>query len=197
MKRKTLFLSLTSLTLVIASLIFLGLTYGWFNQMYTLPPGQIKVGDLRYTMSGDFIADDIITPGQELINSAITMDNASPIDSQMRIQITYTKVVMVGETPTPSQVQYSADVSDHLSVEMNASFVYSSGYFYYGGTTSVIASDSGLMSLVTSVMYDGSVAGIDYSGQPVSITITIQVKQADNVTWNDLATYDFSTGYPA
>lgn len=198
MKKWTLFFSVSSLILILASLIFLSITYGWFTALFSIPDGEVGVGALDYTASGSFVMDNtIFVPEEELVNTPFEVDNQSSLKSQLRIQITYTKVENVGGTISSSTQIYHNDTTDHLSVLMNENFVQSGDYFYYGGDTYDILTYTGMMTLITSIVYDGNFAGIDYANMPISISITIQVKQADNVTWSELAGYDFTIGLPA
>lgn len=176
----------------------LSITYGWFTALFSIPDGEVGVGALDYTATGSFVADNtIFVPEEELVDTSFEVDNQSSLKSQLRIQITYTKVVNNAGTITSSTQIYHDDLTDHLSVVMNENFVQSGDYFYFGGDTYDILTYSGVITLITSIVYDGNFAGIDYENMPISISITIQVKQADNVTWSDLAGYDFSTGLPA
>ncbi len=197
MKKTPLILSIFSSILIIASLVMLGISYGWFADVIDLNDGTISVGDLRYSETGDFITDNqIIQPGLELLDETITLTNTSPIESQMRIKISYTKITRPVDVLVIETVNYS-NVDDHLSVTFDSTFVYSSDYWYYNATDAVISANSGLIEMISSIMYDGEYVGNDYAGQTVSITVVIEVKQSDNVTWAELTSYDFSTGYPA
>jgi len=196
MKKASLFISIFSSILVLASLLMLGITFDWFANVIDLNDGTISVGDLRYSETGAFITDNqIIQPGQELLDTDITLTNTSPIESQMRVKIAYTKITRPVDVLVIETVNYS-NVDDHLAVTFDSTFVYSSDYWYYNATDAVITANSGLIEIISSIFYDGEVTGIDYSGQTIYVTVTIEVKQSDNVTWAELASYDFSTGYP-
>lgn len=195
MKQKTIIFSVASLVIALISLAMIGISYGWFTHQVTLSSGEIASGDLRYTQTGAFISSSgVIVPGEELILTDFEVTNNSTITSQLRFIISYTRVTSPVLTET---IYYSGSVDDHISVTKNASFVYASNYWYYTASDYEIAAASGLMSVITSLYYDGYKTGIDYIGVVLTITITIEVKQADNVNWATLATYDFETGYPA
>lgn len=201
MTRKIRVLTLLSLVFFLSALAVVGATYGWFGQAFTFTTENIAVGDLRYGETGAFIADGtIVVPGQELLATPIAVDNDSPISSQLRVLVTYTKCTNPG-TVTCVETTYAGAADDHLAVVFGTGFAYISGYWYYTPgspvTTYELAPGSGPLSIVTSVYYDGELTGIDYGGQAVAVAVAIQVKQADNATWADLAGYDFSTGYPA
>lgn len=200
MKKRTIIYNLIFVFLFIGVLIVTQITYGWVSHIIAFDDNKASAGDLRYTLSGDFIASDsIIYPGEELVSTQFEITNNSPIVSQMRLKIEYTKVALVSGVPTPSQVNYSESVDDHLDVTFGSSYTFdeTSGFWYYGGMSNEISTNSGVISLVTNISYDGNNVSIEYSNQAININITIQVKQYDNVTWSDLTSYNFSTGYPA
>ena len=198
MKKKTAYILLVSWVLFATSFLMIGMAFGWYADVLDLGSGTISVGDLRYSETGAFISNSqIIYPGEELIDTSISITNTSPIESQMRLKIEYTKVtrpvdVLVIETAT-----YANVAGDHINVTFDDTFVYSDGYWYYNATDAVISANSGLINIISSIYYDGEETGNDYAGQTVNVSVTIQVKQSDNVTWSELTSYDFSTGYPA
>ncbi|MCF7924526.1 MAG: hypothetical protein K9L64_05400 [Candidatus Izimaplasma sp.] len=179
--------------LIIAVIFSAGSVYAWVNYALALPPGSITVGDIDYTVSGDFVSStDPIYPGQELINSPIIITNNSTIDTQMRLIITYTKIE---DTVVLNNHIYTNDITDHLVVNFTSAFLYGAdSYWYYPDQTTILP--VGQLSIIDSVSYDGDVVSNNYADTPISISIVIQVKQADNVTWAELTSYDFSTGYP-
>jgi hypothetical protein len=189
-KRISIFV-ISSLVLVLLSMVMLGITYGWFNFTINYDNNIISVGELRYTQSGSFISDNtVIFPDYELVDTTLSVSDSSPIDSQLRIKLEYTKCTAVG-------VCQNVVYTNHISVTINPSFTYDSNYWYYNGTTGVVTAGSGQIDLISSLYYDGLIGGNDYAGETISITLTVEVKQNDNVTWSELTSYDFSTGYPA
>lgn len=200
MRRKSLIISLATIMLVIASLVMLGITYGWYGYIVDIGPNSISVGDLRYTnKTGAFISEDtILYPGMELLSTDISITNESPIESQLRVKIEYTKITNPGGTGLVTETDsYTGAVDDHLAVTFDSVFVNNTDYWYLTSQEAVIAADSGLIAIISSISYDGDNTGNDYTQQTIEIVVTIEVKQSDNVNWATLATYDFSTGYPA
>jgi len=196
MKNKALMLSLFSLGVTLVALAMVAITYGWFSKQLTITSNTVSVGEILYVKSGSWISPtDPIVPNTDLIAEDFILDNQSSIPSQMRVIITYTKYASI-EDVTGSVTTYS-NVDDHILVTMAAEFTYSSGYWYYTATDYSIAAESGPITIVSSLYYSGDFASIDYASKNVAITITIQVKQANNVTWNDLTSYNFETGLPA
>jgi len=199
----------SAILLILASLAMLGITYGWIAFGTNFTTNIINVGDLRYSETGAFIADDtVIVPGDELVATAFSLDNQSPITSQLRLKITYTRITNIEGVVTPEEDHvYKGDTDEHLAVTFDSVFTFTDGdatpgeyddnYWYYISADEVIPATSGTIALFSELYYDGDKTSIDYNGQLVSVTVTVEVKQADNVTWSELATYDFSTGYPA
>ncbi len=195
MRKRILLIGL--IVLFIGSLGFLvSLTFGWISFTNTASGGVVSVGDLRFVKNGDFISSsEIIYPGKELLDSDISLVNQSTIDSQLRVKIEYTKITY-SEPLLIETVVLSDSLEEHLIVGFVSGFVFDGDYWYYDGLSGVIEADSGLKTLITSIKYNGFYAGIDYAGQQVNVSIVIEVKQSDNVSWAELTTYDFSTGYP-
>ncbi|MDD5293722.1 MAG: hypothetical protein PHW40_05370, partial [Candidatus Izemoplasmatales bacterium] len=69
-------------------------------------------------------------------------------------------------------------------------------YWYYGSYDTIISANSGDLPLISSISYDGSLTGNEYFDQTIRVSVQIEVKQSDHVTWNALVDYDFDTGYP-
>lgn len=202
MKKAALYVSVASLFLTFVSFILIGVTYGWFLVTKSIPEIDISSGDLHYVIGGDFIANNtVIVPGQELLVSPLTIENLSSVDTQMRVRIEYQAYVRVGETVTPTVLTYQDSLTDHLIVDFASGYVHSGGYWYYTvsptpATDYVFLAESGVLGMIDSITYDGWFTGSDYFAEAVFVHVYIQVKQADGVTWVDLATYDFATGNP-
>ncbi len=204
MKNRIRIISISAIFLIMISLAMIGITYGWITFGTIFTTNHINVGDLRYALSGDFIADDtIIVPGDNLVAEDFVINNLSPITSQLRVKITYTRITTV---PVENYV-FKNDTDDHLAVTFTSTFTFTDGdatpdefdddYWYYIDSDEIIAASSGDINLFSEIYYDGNKASIEYNGQDVTVSVTIEVKQSDNVAWEELATYDFATGLPA
>jgi len=177
--------------------VTIGVTYGWFSMLITFPAGQVGLGDLRFEPTGAFQENSLIlVPSEDLVDTPFTLTNNSTITSQLRIKITYTKITSVNDVLTIQSINYSGAEFEHINVVMNPLFEYVDGYWYYNGVSYVLPINSGVIDILSSLSYNGAYAGIDYSGQAVNVTLKIEIKQADNVTWEELVDYNFSSGYP-
>ncbi|HOP57664.1 MAG TPA: hypothetical protein PLH02_05960 [Bacillota bacterium] len=196
------------LFMVFAALVVVGFTYGWFSFGTIYTTNHVNVGNLEYTLSGAFLNDNsVVVPGEDLVVDNFSINNESSVSSQLRIKITYTRVTDVGGTPTPEQgYVYKGDSDDHIAVIFMSTFLFTDGdatpdeydddYWYYGDYATEINAESGVIDLISNIHYDGDSTSTEYNGQTIAVTVLIEVKQADNVTWSELATYNFETGYP-
>lgn len=203
MKRTLMFIRMATLILFVGTLIFIEATFGWFAKLVVVPKGEIGVGDITYSMTGAFIADNtLIVPGQELIQTPFVLDNNSSIKSQIRMKITYLGYVWNGVEVVPEEQIYISSEDDFLFATVGAGFVVTGDYWYYTddplilGPDYVLEPETGVFTLLTSVYLNGATTNIDFADEIVWIRITVEVKQADNVTWSELVNIDFSTGEP-
>jgi hypothetical protein len=203
MKRTLTILRLATILLFIGALIFVEATFGWFAKLVVVPKGEIGVGDITYSLTGAFIADDtLIVPGQELIQTPFVLDNNSSVDSQIRMKITYLGYVWNGVEVVPEEQVYVSSEDDFLFVTVGTGFEVTGDYWYFSddplieGPDYVIDPETGIFTLLTSVFLNGATTNIDFADEVIWIRITVEVKQADNVTWSELVDIDFSTGEP-
>ena len=170
--KKRVIVSMISLILILSSLVMLGITYGWLADVIDIGSGTISVGDLRYTENGEFVSNGtIIHPNEELIQTNIDLTNSSPITSQLRVKITYTKITNPGGVGLviENDYIYTDDPSEHITVVFDSSFTYDTGYWYYNGTSGELAANSGLLPSISSILYDGENTNIDYVGQNFAV----------------------------
>ncbi|MFW5889003.1 MAG: hypothetical protein ACOCUD_01345 [Bacillota bacterium] len=184
-----------SIFLLIIALFFLvSVTYSWVNYVLNLPPGSASLGGIEYSFEGGFIeANDPIYPGKNLVTEDFAINNTSSIATELRVKISYTKIV---DTVVNDDIIYSADELDHLIVDFAIPFVYGDDdFWYYSDATTIFP--TGVVTIFDMVTYDGNFVSNNYSEANINISILIQIKQANNVTWQDLTTFDFNTGHPA
>ena len=203
MKKNTLYLLLSLVLFISSTFILTGLTFGWFAKAITVPVDEITSGDLTYIFSGELISNDvIIVPGLELVLEEYNLVNTSSIPSQMRMKIAYLAYVRVGVDVIEQELYYQGNSSDFISMELGPNFERTGDYWYYTenplieGPEYIIGENSGLISLFTSLIFDGTLTGIDFASRQIYIVITVEVKQASNVSWSELVNINFQTGSP-
>jgi hypothetical protein len=189
--------------LFLTSVIIVGYTFAWFAKTLLVPKGEISVGDITYSLTGAFIADDtLIVPGQELIQTPFVLNNNSSVESQIRMKITYLGYVWNGVEVVAEEQVYVSSEDDFLFVTVGSGFVVTGDYWYYTDDPLVLGPDyildpeTGIFTLLSSVYLNGATTNIDFADKDVWIRITVEVKQADNVTWSELVDIDFTTGLP-
>lgn len=203
MKRRLSFLGVLSAMLMLISLGLIGYTMAWFAKSVVVPKGEISSGDITYSLTGAFIADDtLIVPGQELIQTPFVLDNNSSVRSQIRMKITYLGYIWNGVEVVPEEQIYVSSEDDFLFATVGAGFEVTGDYWYFTdnplieGPDYVLDADTGIFTLLSSVYLNGATTNIDFADEVIWIRITVEVKQADNVTWSELTNIDFSTGEP-
>ncbi|MDD3192054.1 MAG: hypothetical protein PHP41_04820, partial [Bacilli bacterium] len=136
-----------------------------------------------------------IVPGQNLIATSYTLTNGSNIETELRVKITMTSSYLAG------------DASSIIDLTMGTGWVQSGDYWYLQGSPAVEASGkysipataTTPITVVTSIILDGSLVGNVYSTTTITINFLFEAKQTDYVTWAELgsANIDFSTGLAA
>lgn len=210
---KRLILFVTSLA-VVAGLMIPGTSYAWFAAS-TQRSQSISVSVISNVFSADLSdletqGKTVIMQGDNLVNldgnsAALHIENHSTTETQIRVMIEYTSY----STGTARQVVYTASEDDDIIVEfaddawaksVNAG---SRCHFYYVGagngqkdltdidSAAAVSSVVGKIPVITKIAYKDDISDA-YSGQEVNIKVSFESKQADNVTWSSIDTYDFS-----
>ena len=210
---KRLILFATSLA-VILGLMASGSSFAWFASS-TQRKQSISVSLVSNVFSAN-LADietsgkTIIMQGDNLVNldgnsATLHIENHSTTETQVRVTIEYTSY----STGVARQVVYSASEDDDIVVEfasnawaksVNAGSIC---YFYYVGngngseeikdidTVQTVSSYIGKIPVITKIAYKDDIS-YAYSGKEINVKVTFESKQAENVTWSSIDTYDIS-----
>jgi hypothetical protein len=158
----------------------------------------------------DTAGNVIIMQGDNLVSldgkdAMLQIENKSTTDTQIRISIEYTSY----KSGSAEQVIYSASDNDDIAVTFAdktwSKNVNGSGvcYFYYMGKAyksaelesidkvPAIGSDVSVIKAISSIAYKDNIS-YAYSGQKINIKVTFESKQADNVTWSTVDSYNVS-----
>ena len=210
---KRIVLLIVSLAVVIGLMASSG-SYAWFTT--TARKNQsISISVISSVHSAN-LADikapyhTVIMPGDNLVSldgksAMLQLENESTNEMQIRISIEYTSY----HDGTARQVIYSASEDDDISVtfapETWARNINTNGtcYFYYMGseyTGETISTINDVPSIaptvnsipaVSSIVYKENISEA-YSGKPVNVKVIFESKQADNITWSAIDSYDAS-----
>lgn len=198
---------------VVIGLMNCGTSYAWF--VTTLEKKQsISVSVISASQSAklddiDAEGQTIIMPGDNLVSldgqgAMLRINNNSTTDVQIRLSIEYTSYA----SGKAEQKMYSGngdDIEVTFAAEKWSKNVNASGvsYFYYMGDnyeSDTISALSGVPAVTTDVSHIDAVASIvykdsiskAYAGQPVNIKVNFEAKQADNISWNSIDSYELS-----
>lgn len=192
MKSKGLILTL-ALGLVLVIGVTATLIAAWLTDTDTTDDTVFTVGDIQYTWAGAVITDTYVVPGQNLIGTTYTLTNGSNVGSELRVKV----------TAVSSHTGYTTDALSLLTITLAEDWSeLTSGYYYYQGVEAtegkyIIVAGTQELDVLTSIIIDGAQVGNSFSGETFTITFTFEAKQADYVTWAELATVDFETGLAA
>lgn len=200
---------------VIVGLMATGTSYAWFTT--SAKKKQSVTVSAVSSVHSAHLADikapyhTIIMPGDNLVSldgkpAMLQFENQSTTDMQFRISVEYTSF----RNGVGQQVMYSANPEkDDLSVvfasNLWAKNVSSNGtcYFYYMGSQydgntvdsldKIPTIDPSVTSIpaISKIAYNDDISSV-YSGKPVNIKVIFESKQADNITWSTIDSYDVS-----
>lgn len=206
---------LVSSLAVIIGLMATSTSYAWFTtsskkkQSITV----LAVSSVHSARVSDLTAPyhTIIMPGDNLVNldgksAMLQIENQSTTDMQLRISVEYTSC----RNGKAEQVIYSADPeTDDIEVvfadRLWSKNIGTNGtcYFYYMGdkyesdelasldNVPVIDPTTNTIYAVSKIAYKNDISDV-YSGQPVNVKVIFESKQADNITWSAIDSYDIS-----
>lgn len=210
---KRLILFVTSLAVVLGLMVS-GTSYAWFASSEKRDQ-NISVSLVSNVFSAnlsDLITSEktIIMQGDNLVNldgnsASLHLENHSTTDTQIRVCIEYTNY----SSGSPRQVVYSASEDDDIEVEFASDAwakdvnVGGTCYFYYVGesygsdtvssvdTLPALSSLVGRIPVITKICYKDDIPD-SYSGKEINVKVKFESKQAENVTWSSIDTYDVS-----
>lgn len=199
---------------VIVGLMVSGSSYAWFTTMKAVSQ-SINVSVVSSVHSASLTDIEIpehtiIMQGDNLVSldgksAMLQLDNKSTTDTQLRVSVEYTSYA----SGSAQQVIYSASENDDVDVvfasDKWAKNVNSAGicYFYYMGDSyngneilnandvPAVSPDVSKIPVISSIAYKNTISSA-YAGQPINVKITFESKQADNITWSTIDSYDVS-----
>lgn len=168
-------------------------TRAWFATG-TTKHQYLTSGKINYLLSGNLVSvnDEVVLPGTELVENELRIENFSNVRTQLRISLRYNFYDSNGIFHR--DVMYdSSNSSSVLEVTMDEKWIKgtSDNYYYYNGESGVLnerttSNDENVLNLISSLKYKGASTTIQNSGKTVGVTILIEGKQADYVTWQQL-----------
>lgn len=199
---------------VVVGLMASSSSYAWFTttavKSQSINVSVVSSVHSAYLTDIDMPEHIVIMQGDNLVNldgksAMLQLENKSTADTQLRVSIEYTNY----SSGNARQVIYSANENDDIDVVFApnswAKNTNSAGicYFYYVGgeyTSEDLANvndvpsidaSTGTIPVLSSIAYKNSISSA-YSGQPINVKVTFESKQADNITWSVIDSYDVS-----
>ncbi len=200
---------------VILGLMNCGSSYAWFVTSFTKEQSIsiLTVSSVHSAYLTDLESSEtnIIMQGDNLISldgrdAVLKIENKSTTDTQLRISIEYTSYA----SGLRRQVKYRGDETDDIEVKFaNGSWVknfnaadeclfYYMGEEYHGDKTidsindvPSITPQEGIIEAISSIAYKDTIS-YAYSGQKINVTVKFEMKQADNITWQAIDSYEIS-----
>ncbi len=145
-------------------------------------------GKVSYTITGN-IKTGLIVPGENLINTPITLTNNSTVSHTLRVSV---------ELKLDSNA-ISLDGSDgYIALEdLTSNFsLESDGYYHYQELDYEIISSVNNIILISNLVLNGYQVQNQFNDKKFEVTIKLYVRQFDNISWEDLGSINFETGLP-
>ena len=182
-----------SLLLVAIFGVIGGATYAWLTDTGSSDEIHYKVGNVDYTIAVTQPTNNLVVPG-DILTPAFEIKNASTVKTNLRVRI------VVESNPTLTVgTQLTVGLNDSwVKIEETKNDVTVVNYYYGGktGDTSVIAAVAEnaepvtITSPIKELKIDGPTVNNNYSGTTITIQIIFEAKQAGNVTWDEIATFE-------
>ncbi len=198
---------------VVIGLMNCGTSYAWFvttlEKKQSISVSVVSAAQTAKLTDLDSDEKTIIMPGDNLVNldgqgAMLRINNGSTTDVQIRLSIEYTSYA----SGKAEQKIYSGSGDDidvtfaavKWSKNTNAS---GTCYFYYMGDkyeSESIADLNAVPSISSEISYIDAISSITYkeniskayAGQPVNLKVIFEAKQADNVSWNSIDSYQLT-----
>ncbi len=195
---------------VLIGLMNCGTSYAWFvtslEKKQSISVSVVSTAQTAKLTDLDSEEKKIILPGDNLVNldgqgAMLRINNNSTTDVQIRLSIEYTSYASgKAEQKIYSGSGDDIDVvfaADKWSKNTNAGGVcyfyymgdsYSSSEIYNLNSVPAVSSDVSYVDAISSIAYKTGISKA-YAGQPVNIKVKFEAKQADNITWSSIDSY--------
>lgn len=198
---------------VVIGLMNCGSSYAWFvtslEKKQSISVSVISTAQSAKLTDLDTGEKTVIMPGDNLVNldgqgAMLRINNGSSTDVQIRLSIEYTSYAN-GKAEQKTYSGNSDDIEVTFAAGKWSKNTNASGtcYFYYMGdnytsdtvfdlnNVPVVKSDVSYVDAVSRIAYKSNISKA-YSGQPVTIKVIFEAKQADNVSWSSIDSYKLS-----
>ncbi len=199
MKKKLTIVLVLLAVVLLAGIV--GTTYAWLTDQKAAT-NTYTIGDVTYDVTFGATSDGVVVPGQPLFDATgFVITNKSNVASNIRVKYSVSEVGVNGAVACGTNA-----ATDVILLTLATGWVLDGEYVYYGteaaptiipaatNTTEGVALTADPLS---GMAFNGAIVGNTFSGKVYTVAITVQAKQADYVTWADLASFSFETGLTA
>lgn len=192
MKKKIILLSVLFLGIVALSV---SMIRAWLTDTNTTGPVNMTVGNVKFTFTGALISteeNEWIIPGQNIVDTAFQITNASNIGTELRLKLDITYDT---DTDATSLMVFNLDTNKWV---LDGDYYYFRDAMIVDSTSQsgkyIIPSGTQVIPILSNISLDGSKVDNAFSGKTFTITITFEAKQSDYVTWEELGSIALETG---
>ncbi|MBM7453631.1 hypothetical protein JN09_000963 [Acholeplasma morum] len=152
---------------------------------------NMTIGEIEYNLSGSFLTGYIM-PGVNLIDTPITLDNISTIDTELRVSVKVASAVF-GTESLEDMIG-----SDFYTLGEGWRYDETDEKYYYEGLEStleegayIISPDSEIITLLSYLELDGYKFSNNHALTPLSFTFSFEAKQGHFVDWETLGEVNY------
>ena len=203
---KKIILGLSVLLVALFALIG-GASYAWLTSTGTEDLNTYTVGEVKFKITATETTG-LVVPGQPLFSN-VSITNTSSVTSHLRVSFSVSAKDAnvnslnwsIGSDAANDEILIDAtavsgwekqretrkdDSNNDIIVEL----------FYYGtkAAPTNIAANGAVTLNFSGLKLNGNLVGNDHSGATVIVTVNFEAKQAEYVTWEQLASINFSKG---
>ena len=198
---------------VVIGLMNCGTSYAWFvttlEKKQSISVSVVSAAQTAKLTDLDSDEKTIIMPGDNLVNldgqgAMLRINNGSTTDVQIRLSIEYTSYAS-GKAEQKIYSGSGDDIDVTFAANKWSKNTNASGtcYFYYMGdkyesesiadlnAVPSISSEISYLDAISSITYKENISKA-YAGQPVNLKVIFEAKQADNVSWNSIDSYQLT-----
>lgn len=175
--KKNVLIIITSVIIIVISITTI--TYAAFLIQANKGPLDFTVGKLSYEITGELSNDNYIYPGINLVEDPFVIHNKSTIKSEVRIKIDF----YINNTLLDKEL-YN-DYFDSFTVGSNWNL--NENYYYLQVNDDfIIAKETTNIIIFEEIIFNGYKINNDFKEMSFNLKLTLEAKQADHVSWQDL-----------
>lgn len=198
---KKIILGLSVLLVALFALIG-GASYAWLTSTGAGDSNTYKVGEVKFEITATETTG-LVVPGQPLFSN-VSITNTSSVTSHLRVSFSVSAKAAngdnldwsIGSDAANDEILIDATAVSGWEKQTETREGVAVELFYYGtkAEPTNIAANGAVTLNFSGLKLNGNLVGNDHSGATVIVTVNFEAKQAEYVTWEQLASVDFEKG---